>query len=190
MKYLHDDRLAELTSVLTDCALGGAVSQRVLNGRIEAYTMKRGTGDKKYAFKLGEKYVASLEQRLEEEASYKRNTLHQKDSNRRKRSQSTGDFEESLLDGRDAPLEPTTKRSRASSFDATRSQIRAAKRLELNRNISSPVGAVPSALGDFAALGTRRLMVGDDEPALQAHIRDTFSHYSCSAYTGRRSSLH
>jgi hypothetical protein len=37
MKYLHDDRLAELTTVLTDFCLGGAVSQRVLYGRIEAY---------------------------------------------------------------------------------------------------------------------------------------------------------
>jgi hypothetical protein len=147
MKYLHDDRLAELTRALTDCPVGGAVSQRVLHGRLETYTMKRGTDDKKYAFKLGEKFVASLEN-LAEDVS-----MIQKVS--RKRSQSAGVFEEVVT-----TFEPDSKqrRSRSSSFDTTRIEM---KDLDPLANLLPPMynGILPSALGDFAEQGTRRLMV-------------------------------
>jgi hypothetical protein len=145
MKYLHDDRLAELTRALTDCPVGGAVSQRVLHGRLETYTMKRGSDDKKYAFKLGEKFVASLEN-LAEDVS-----MIQKVS--RKRSQSAGVFEDATV-----PEPVPKRRSRSSSFDATRSRLRDSDPLA---NLLPPMyeGVVPSALGDFAEQGTRRLMV-------------------------------
>jgi hypothetical protein len=142
MKYLHDDRLAELTQDLTDRAVGGAVSQRVINGRIEAYTMKRGTREKKYAFKLGEKFVASLEH-LAQDVS-----MIQKAS--RKRSFSTGLMEE---------IEPISKqesRSRSCSFDISPSP---SSRKLLPEIDLSKKATMPSALGDFAAQGTRRLMV-------------------------------
>lgn len=170
MKYLHDDRLAELTTLLTDCPLGGAVSQRVLHGRIEAYIMKRGTVDKKYAFKLGEKYVASLEHLAEDYSSSLQRAT-------RKRSQSAGVFEEALLDSnqqQQAPPPAKVQRNRASSFDATRSELRnrtaavavaeaadpqQQEMQQLMRFSSLSGSSVPSALGDFAEQGTRRLMV-------------------------------
>ena len=156
MKYLHDDRLAELTQDLTDRQVGGSVSQRILNGRLEAYTMKRGSDDKKYAFKLGEKFVASLEN-LAEDASVLQKRAS-KATTTRKRSQSAGVFQESGI----ASKLIKTQRGRASSFDATRlPPISSLEPLaDLPPRSSSAPGIVPSALGDFAAQGTRRLMVG------------------------------
>jgi hypothetical protein len=51
MKYLHDDALAELTAILTDCPVSNNIrsNSRMLHGRLEAYTMKRAGTDKKYA---------------------------------------------------------------------------------------------------------------------------------------------
>jgi hypothetical protein len=66
MKYLEDDKLTQWTSELTDAVLAG----RVVNGRIEAFTMKRAGTDKKYAHALGEKFVAEMEQRESEMADY------------------------------------------------------------------------------------------------------------------------
>jgi hypothetical protein len=60
MKYLEDEKLSQLTSELTDALLCGT-NRRVLNGRIEAYSMKRAGTDKKYAHALGERYVHEME---------------------------------------------------------------------------------------------------------------------------------
>eukprot|EP00978_Attheya_sp_CCMP212_P029732 scaffold106697_cov51-Attheya_sp.AAC.1 len=60
MKYLEDEKLSQLTSELTDALLCGT-NRRVLNGRIEAYSMKRAGTDKKYAHALGERYVQEME---------------------------------------------------------------------------------------------------------------------------------
>ena len=191
MKYLHDDNLSELTNVLTECSLGGAVSQRVLHGRIEAYTMKRGSDDKKYAFKLGEKYVQRLEQHLAEENA----NLQTHQRIRRKRSQSadllsgsSSRVDEDYAGGSGLSSSATTttvlgrstttsileqptklvRRSRASSFDATRSQWRASQLQQQQSQVQAQQQAVrynsvvPSALGDFAAQGTRRLMVRNE----------------------------
>ena len=59
MKYLQDDKLSQWTAALTGVALGHS---RVLNGRVEAYSMKRAGSDKKYAAILGEKYVEQIHQ--------------------------------------------------------------------------------------------------------------------------------
>jgi len=53
MKYLDDEKLTQLTHGLTDVLCG---SSRVINGRIESYTMKRCSLEKKYAQNLSEKY--------------------------------------------------------------------------------------------------------------------------------------
>lgn len=48
MKYLHDDILAELTARLTDCPISPLSDSRILQGRVEAFTMKRTASDKRY----------------------------------------------------------------------------------------------------------------------------------------------
>ncbi|GFH56015.1 hypothetical protein CTEN210_12491 [Chaetoceros tenuissimus] len=65
MKFLEDDRLAQLTAQLTEAT----ICERVINGRIEAFTMKRAGTDKKYAHALGEKYQNEI---MAEETDFKR----------------------------------------------------------------------------------------------------------------------
>ena len=83
MKFLEDAKLAQLTADLTDASLvgchggsrsggGGETTSRIINGRIEAYTMKRVSSDKKYAHALGEKYIREIDQVEEEMAQFQR----------------------------------------------------------------------------------------------------------------------
>lgn len=79
MKFLEDDKLAQLTADLTDATLvgchGGSAyegTSRIINGRIEAYTMKRVSSDKKYAHALGEAYIKEMDQVEEEMARFQR----------------------------------------------------------------------------------------------------------------------
>lgn len=53
MKYLDDEKLTKLNHDLTDVLCG---SSRIVNGRIESYSMKRCGHDKKYAQGLSDKY--------------------------------------------------------------------------------------------------------------------------------------
>ncbi|KAL7572373.1 hypothetical protein ACA910_021583 [Epithemia clementina (nom. ined.)] len=126
MKYLLDEQLAQWTSALTGVPIG---QSRILHGRLEAYTMKRVSSDKKYAAVLGEKYVEQIHQDQEWAAALPRST--------RKRSQSAGLLEESLVTASSPP--PPTKRPRSCSLDDG-----------LSKSIT--------ALGDFNEQGTRRLM--------------------------------
>lgn len=155
MKYLHNDALSELTTFLTDLPLGGEVSQRVLHGRLEAFSMKRGSDDKKYAFKLGEKFVASLENLATDFSALKQAT--------RKRSQSAGVFEETSM-----PLAKVGRRNRSCSFDTTHRELKAElgevhPGSNLDQTTALPdfsrAVIIPSGLGNFAEQGTRRLMV-------------------------------
>jgi hypothetical protein len=57
MKYLQVDAFTSLTARLQECRTG----QRLIQGRIEAFTMKRAGNDKKYAADLGSKYVEQQE---------------------------------------------------------------------------------------------------------------------------------
>lgn len=63
MKFLENEKLAQLTGQLTEAT----ICERVINGRIEAFTMKRAGTDKKYAHALGEKYQEEIK---EEETEY------------------------------------------------------------------------------------------------------------------------
>lgn len=128
MKYLEDDKLNQWTSELTDAVLAG----RVINARIEAFTMKRAGTDKKYAHALGEKYVAEME--LEENQLAVSVAMNQKREVSRKRRSVSVDA--TSIESK----EPTTKRSRAISFDESSGAVR------------------PSPLGNFQEIGTRRLM--------------------------------
>ena len=129
MKYLQDEQLAQWTSALTEVPIG---QSRILHGRLEAYSMKRASSDKKYAASLGEKYVEQIHQDQEWAATLPRST--------RKRSQSAGLLEESIvMNVAPAAPPPPTKRARSCSFDDS-----------LSKSMT--------ALGDFNEQGTRRLM--------------------------------
>ncbi len=169
MKYLEDDKLNKLTSELTDASLGDS---RVINGRIEAFIMKRAGTDKKYAHALGERYVAEMELAENQLATFQQFQEHLQQHAGRKRSQSAGGILEAfhppgkqqrsedvrvqsaggLLESfhqvkhqRAEAKAPPHKRPRAASFDSTKSADSA-------KLLSS------SALGDLHAMSTRRLM--------------------------------
>ena len=67
MKYLENEKLNEISSELSNAVLKD--SHRIIQGRIEAYTMKRAGTDKKYAHALGQKYIAEIEDMQEELAA-------------------------------------------------------------------------------------------------------------------------
>lgn len=71
MKFLENENLAQLTVKLTDATIG--TGDRVINGRIEAFTMKRAGTDKKYAFALGEKYQHEIKEEENEIAEFQKN---------------------------------------------------------------------------------------------------------------------
>lgn len=75
MKYIQDDGLSYITSILTDCPIqwnnssyhhssivGGGATTRTLHGKLEAYSRKRAGTDKKYANQLGSTWTAYQEQ--------------------------------------------------------------------------------------------------------------------------------
>jgi len=103
MKYLENEKLTELTAELSEATIGQG-ARRVINGRIEAYTMKRAGNDKKFAHALGQKYVAEIEEIQQEMAE----TVE-----RRKRSASTT----SVLEATAKRIKPNRQRSQ--SFDYT-----------------------------------------------------------------------
>lgn len=100
MKYLENEKLTELTAELDAVPIGH--SSRIINGRIEAYTMKRAGNDKKFAHALGQKYVAEIEELQQELAE----TVE-----RRKRSASTSSIAEA------AKRSKPSSRGRSLSFD-------------------------------------------------------------------------
>jgi Maf1 regulator len=69
MKYLHDEGLAALTALLTDCPVSNNVrsNSRTIHGRLEAYTTKRAGSDKKYAGQLGLRFDDYQEHKWQEQ---------------------------------------------------------------------------------------------------------------------------
>ncbi len=176
MKYLEDDRLTQWTAALTDVPiyssgssnLGGSNAaqpgpsrlhryqshERVLFGRMEAYTMKRTGSDKRYAHALGAKYVEEMEQVENELARLQQQEEVIAVSRGRKRSQSAGTFEAMQTPAK-SPKVP--RRTRAVSIDLG---APAAPLIPQPEKVTSSSYLVPQAtsLGDFMELGTRRLM--------------------------------
>jgi hypothetical protein len=158
MKYLEDENLTALTSELTDAALGDS---RVINGRIEAYTMKRAGTDKKYAHALGERYVAEMELAENQLAALLPTRSQSAGGNLEAyyppfkqqkiektflptRSQSAGGKLEAYF----PPFKQQTiqeNRPRTCSFDSINS-------------MDSTLAQKKTSLGDFSEMGTRRLM--------------------------------
>ena len=154
MKYLQVDSLIALTARLQECRIG----QRLIQGRIEAFTMKRAGNDKKYAADLGSKYVEQQES-FENEwkqlvaASQVRGKLIAADDHdaqkiqqlKRGRSQSVGIVQELSKQS----SQRTTKHPRSTSFDDILLPVMA-RQYELPQQITP--------LGDLRDLSTRRLM--------------------------------
>lgn len=147
MKFLENEKLIELTGQLAEAALGQ--SHRIINGRIEAYTMKRAGNDKKFAHILGQKFIADLEeqqqllhdltqvaanQRAAADPSVVSEESSQEPKQGRKRSNSATSFLEAI-----SKKKPKTGRPRSQSADIT---------MHTNKN----------TLGDISELATRRLM--------------------------------
>jgi|AntRauTorckE5430_2_1112549.scaffolds.fasta_scaffold22383_1 hypothetical protein len=84
MKFLEIDRLAQLTAQLTEAT----ICERVINGRIEAFTMKRAGTDKKFAHALGEKYQNEI---MAEETEFSNLKRMQKNRSGSSGSSSQGD---------------------------------------------------------------------------------------------------
>mmetsp|Transcript_14308 Transcript_14308/g.18695 ORF Transcript_14308/g.18695 Transcript_14308/m.18695 type:complete len:357 (+) Transcript_14308:388-1458(+) len=162
MKYIQDNALAQWTSALTEVSIGHS---RILHGRLEMYSMKRVSSDKKYAAVLGEKYVEQIQQDQELAAILPPTPVVLSDTKRtrggRKRSQSTGRLEEAssscvtfspdLIQGGVSNSTTTTSATTTSGPPSKRS-----------RSCSLDEGLKPrkavTALGDFNETGTRRLM--------------------------------
>lgn len=134
MKYLHQDKLSHWTAALTGVTVGHS---RVLNGRVEVYSMKRAGSDKKYAAVLGEKYVERIHQ--DQEMAAAAAIKSEEPSPPRKRSLSTSILQETEKDT-DSSL---NKRRRSRSFDQAMALFPTKQ---------------PTALGDFTQQATRRLM--------------------------------
>jgi hypothetical protein len=137
MKYFENQKLTDLSSELSEAVLRD--SHRIIDGRIEAYTMKRAGNDKKYAHALGQMYVAEMEDLQDElaatvERRRKRSNSESLAMNSVKRCKSASGVDEK---------EPVQRvgRVRSQSFDVTLDML-------------SP----KTTLGDFTEISTRRLM--------------------------------
>lgn len=115
MKFLQNEKLAQLTADITDVVVG--TGERVINGRIEAFSMKRAGTDKKLAHELGERYQAEM-QVVDLELAQFQNTMIGK-----RRSESIGEaqIQTEVKKRRNAPpfhkrvRINTTKRGRSNS---------------------------------------------------------------------------
>jgi hypothetical protein len=170
MKYLQEDGLSDVTARFQECRLG----RRRVQGRVEAYSMKRAGTDKKYAAELTTKYVEwqdSLENNNNEfmtNKTYNNNGVvtddddsqrtlgnndnssslqQQQQQQQRKRSVSVGVFGEHLTySSRMMQQQRDIKRPRSNSDDG----------LLLRSSLQQQ--QQQSDLGDFGDMATRRLM--------------------------------
>lgn len=85
MKFLESDGLAQLTAQLTEAK----ICERVINGRIEAFTTKRAGTDKKFAHALGEKYQHEIEAEETEFSNLQRRTMQTHQTQTQEKSKST-----------------------------------------------------------------------------------------------------
>jgi len=166
MKYLQDEKLNEISSELSEAVLKD--SHRIIQGRIEAYIMTRSGNDKKYAYALGQKYIAEIEDMHEElAATVERKKRRRSNSesflstlqsitssssngdnsddntalNNKKSKVALSSSNTSITTSTDTTMNLDGRRSRARSFDCTLDSI-------------SP----KTTLGDFLESSTRKLM--------------------------------
>lgn len=182
MKFLQNEKLAQLTADITDVVVG--TGERVINGRIEAFSMKRAGTDKKLAHELGERYQAEM-QVVDSELAQYHNTIMGK-----RRSESIGEAEiqTEVKKRRNASYIKrvrinTTQRGRSNSVGAPMVGIMSKPKEATSRSRSDPyvtksilktssdqrsrsdsfvsnssVDLLNSPLGDFHDSSTQRLM--------------------------------
>jgi hypothetical protein len=160
MKYLENDQLQQLTAILTDATVGHGA--RVVNGRMEAYSMKRAGSDKKYSKTLGERYVAwqeSLENQLmvhaqqqQQRQQLQKLQSQQQEKERRhggrKRSQSAATFQEAA----DADVHTAEQSAPAVSSSSSSSKYAKVAR-ERKRATSVDLGEIPALSGKHHKTG-------------------------------------
>jgi hypothetical protein len=166
MKYLENEKLNEISSDLSDVVLGE--SHRIIDGRIEAYTMKRAGTDKKYAHALGQKYMAEIEDLQEEVAATVERRRKRSSSESlavpspSKSSSSPPTKRAKSLERNDKPKAPTNNKQKTKAApvptkqdDDTKLQGRKrAHSYDFTFDSISP----KTTLGNFSELSTRRLM--------------------------------
>jgi hypothetical protein len=130
MKFLENDKLAQLTAQLTEAVVG--TGERVINGRIEAFTMKRAGTDKKYAHDMREKYEHEIQVVESEFAKFNQH---------RGRSESMGGGDEFLLrKPSTAPSSPANKkRVRIDTTTRRRSQSLSLPRFGGHGKVKKPL---------------------------------------------------
>ena len=146
MKFLENENLAQLTVKLTDAIIG--TGERVINGRIEAFTMKRAGTDKKYAFAMGEKYQHEIKEEENEIAEFQKNMARcRSDSGASFGSTGSSKRREKPLQ---APKSPTNKRVRIDLRQRSNSVgalplIKSEKRRARSASIHGPVSVLKKA---------------------------------------------
>jgi hypothetical protein len=133
MKFLQNDRLAQLTAQLTEAK----ICERVINGRIEAFSMKRAGNDKKYAHALGEKYQNEI---LAEESEFSNLQRLQKLASSNSDSASPGASHGQVVRHLSAPPSPKAKRVRIDIPQGRRQRSQSTGALPL-----PPIGKIPKA---------------------------------------------
>lgn len=173
MKFLQNDRLAQITAQLTEAK----ICERVINGRIEAFSMKRAGNDKKYAHALGEKYQNEI---LAEESEFSNlQRLQKLSSCNSDTSPAGGEGHSGQVRQLSAPPSPKAKRVRIDTSQGKRLRSQSTGALPLppigkfpkasamrsrsdsydfNPNVINNFPYSNSPLGDFHDTSTQRLM--------------------------------
>jgi len=180
MKYLENEKLNEISSELSNAVLKD--SHRIIQGRIEAYTMKRAGTDKKYAHALGQKYIAEIEDMQEELAATverkKKSNMYMNNSNnnknKRRRSNSCESSFLSTIQSISAKAGTSSTSSSAAVSTTTTTTTLNKKKSKKNTSTASTTArsraksfdqsctldnySPKTTLGDFSELSTRKLM--------------------------------
>jgi len=185
MKYLENEKLNEISSELSNAVLKD--SHRIIQGRIEAYTMKRAGTDKKYAHALGQKYIAEIEDMQEELAATveRKKKISNMNNNKNKRRRSNS-CESSFLStiqsisakaGNNAASSPSTtnttttlnkKKSKKNTSSTsststtntttTTTTTARSRAKSFDQSCTLDNYSPKTTLGDFSELSTRKLM--------------------------------
>jgi len=179
MKYLENEKLNEISSELSNAVLKD--SHRIIQGRIEAYTMKRAGTDKKYAHALGQKYIAEIEDMQEELAATverkKKSNMYMnnnnKNKNKRRRSNSCESKFISTIQsisakaGTSSTSSPTAvsattlnkkKSKKNTSTTSTTATTARSRAKSFDQSCTLDNYSPKTTLGDFSELSTRKLM--------------------------------
>jgi hypothetical protein len=175
MKYLENEKLNEISSELSNAVLKD--SHRIIQGRIEAYTMKRAGTDKKYAHALGQKYIAEIEDMQEELAATverkKKSNMYMNYNNKNKRRRSNS-CESSFLStiqsisakagtsSTSTAVSTTTlnkkKSKKNTSTKGTSTTTARSRAKSFDQSCTLDNYSPKTTLGDFSELSTRKLM--------------------------------